>query len=532
MLTAPDVPARGSRAPGQPRLYDAARMYGAAGAFAGSNHTYLRGVRPQVLRLGDRWAPRLLDPDLGVISGPPSLGLPARAREMGVFNPGLVRAPANLCPRCKYVVSLRVDPLHQCHEKSPLLHKEQGMPRRSAANAYFKGTAIAVLDSELRTLGWTWFINAPQHQVKPEGANPSRWFVSAGAADAFEPPWGKAVYDVRLVNIAEHLFATFVCRSCPFSVAQLQLAADATPDGGLRNLRAWQSRRFTTSVTWAQGRNQALFTASRAGGPAELMVQPWLGLVASLGAPEFGTESVSCGAPAAFDGDATGEKPLKRAGFRTCGATPLGSRLHLDVITNAHAKGGFGRLELISNTSRREIQRSAVGGARLSTTSNLLRVARIVGGRRCDFYVGVGHLHRGEGSLNRVYSGDRGARRRTTPPKRPPRGGEEAAGAGVFMWGHHYTHFFYALEPKAPFRTIATSGEFCIQSVQDASDCESIQFVSSISWEAAGDGPQAGGGAILLAYGVNDCEAKVARLPVERLVDLLLPLGGPDGMYL
>ena len=131
------------------------------------------------------------------------------------------------------MVALRVDPLHQCHEASPLLKSEPGMPNGVAANAWFKGTAIAVLDAGLAVLGWTWLLNAPQHQVTYQPGK-SRWFTQAGASDVFPPPWGKAVYDVRLVNLDDRLFVTYVCRRCAFSVALLQLTAEVTPAGGLR----------------------------------------------------------------------------------------------------------------------------------------------------------------------------------------------------------------------------------------------------------------------------------------------------------
>ena len=87
------------------------------------------------------------------------------------------------------------------------------------------------------------------------------------------------------------------------------------------------------------------------------------------------------------------------------------------------------------------------------------------------------------------------------------------------MWGFHYTHFFYALEPHAPFRVVATSGEFCIESEQDKSDCESIQFVSGISKAPAEE-------TLLLSYGVNDCEAKVVKMQLGKTLDMLRPLDG------
>ena len=85
----------------------------------------------------------------------------------------------------------------------------------------------------------------------------------------------------------------------------------------------------------------------------------------------------------------------------------------------------------------------------------------------------------------------------------------------AFRWGHHYTHFFYALTPHAPFRMLSTSREFCIQSEQDPLDCESVQFVTGLALR---------GSTLLMAYGVNDCEAKIAELPVSRVRELLRPL--------
>ena len=91
------------------------------------------------------------------------------------------------------------------------------------------------------------------------------------------------------------------------------------------------------------------------------------------------------------------------------------------------------------------------------------------------------------------------------------------------MWGFQYTHFLYALEPHAPFRVIATSREFCVAAEQDTSDCESIQFVSGLAVAP-------GGSTLLLSYGVNDCEAKVSKMPLERVWRMLQPLRGLGGV--
>ena len=448
---------------------------------------------------------------------------------MGIFNPSLGAAPANLCPRCAWVAAVRVDPLHQCHEASPLLRPDPRMPKYTAANAWFKGTAIAVLDRDLKVLGWTWLLNAPQHQVS-QGPAPSRWFAAAGAADRFPPPWAKSVYDVRIISISSRLFVSYVCRKCAFSVAQLQLTAEHTASGGLTSLRAWQNRRYASTASWAQGRNQALFVAARRkGGPDELMVQPWMGMVASFGAPIFRSQPTVC----------------RKGTARICGATPPGTRLSLERVTNERDirddngedsgdTAGFGWLELLGNTSHAELSRAAVGGYRLSTTSNLVRVAADASGS-CIVHLGVGHVHRSEGELNlRMAMLDElgaGGNRTEMLRRRRARRRRRQQGLGVngsttartFMWGFQYTHFLYALEPHAPFRVIATSREFCVAAEQDASDCESIQFVSGLAVAP-------GGSTLLLSYGVNDCEAKVSKMPLERVWRMLQPLRGLGGV--
>lgn len=107
-----------------------------------------------------------LDLGLPQIAGPALLGPPASARRVAAFNPSIVPAPYGLCPRCAWVVSLRVDPLHQCDRTSPLYQPE--LTKASAANAWFKGTAIVVLDDKWEPIGeHTWLINSPLQQARP-----------------------------------------------------------------------------------------------------------------------------------------------------------------------------------------------------------------------------------------------------------------------------------------------------------------------------------------------------------------------------
>ena len=65
----------------------------------------------------------------------------------------------------------------------------------------------------------------------------------------------------------------------------------------------------------------------------------------------------------------------------------------------------------------------------------------------------------------------------------------------------------------------ATTGEFCIGSAQDASDCESAQFVSGMVVDAPGE-------KLLLTFGVNDCEAKFGTVPLRQVGRMLSALPG------
>ena len=97
-------------------------------------------------------------------SGPPSLGFPAIRRTMHAYNPSIVRFA--LCDECAYVVSFRVDAMHQCDETTPLRAK---LPH-SAAHAWFKGTAIAVYSESWTQLAITWLINSPSDQLRNKKA--------------------------------------------------------------------------------------------------------------------------------------------------------------------------------------------------------------------------------------------------------------------------------------------------------------------------------------------------------------------------
>ena len=240
------------------RRYTADRLLGAGQLFAGGpQQAFLRSLKPIVLDA----ELRSLRLEVGRVQGPAALGLPAQPRHLGTFNPSIAAAPRGLCPRCAFVVSVRVDALHQCDASSPYSRHEPGMPRVLAANAWFKGTAIAVLDERLRLLTWTWLLSSPALQVSRSPTQVRQGYhARVGAAGNFTPPWSLRAYDARLFNFdGRHVFATALepCEHSPqhrcpahgqaeFAVQLLQLTAEATASGGATALRAWLTARASS----------------------------------------------------------------------------------------------------------------------------------------------------------------------------------------------------------------------------------------------------------------------------------------------
>ena len=181
----------------------------------------------------------------------------------------------------------------------------------------------------------------------------------------------------------------------------------------------------------------------------------------------------------------------------------------------------FGRLNLLHNETG-QIPELHLEGHRVSATANLLQVAyRSKTGQRCEALLGVGHVRRREGDCtDQKKACPMFLASNTIPP---------------FRYGYQYTHFFYTMEPRPPFRLLGASNEFCLSSTQDQSDCESVQFISGMSLEPAepqwrqirheaGADYQLEAQTLLLAFGINDCEAKVARLPLSRVLESVQPL--------
>eukprot|EP00964_Phaeocystis_antarctica_P152890 scaffold120960_cov75-Phaeocystis_antarctica.AAC.1 len=211
---------------------------------------------------------------------------------------------------------------------------------------------------------------------------------------------------------------TYNCHGCSFSVSHLQITAHVTKDGGLRELRAWANHRLVplqgrpTESRWLQGRNQALFSAptspppeiaaaaasvAASALPLGLMVQPWLGLIGSLGTPRFTRSHVNCShrryasacahltsgvhrLVAVTRGPSRTDRLLHRhlmaqdPGNRGGGGD--GARRHsartTGAVVGAQTHAPYGDAALKYNHSA-QVAALDLGGPRLSTTANLLR---------------------------------------------------------------------------------------------------------------------------------------------------------------
>lgn len=326
-----------------------------------------------------------------------------RSAAVEAYNPSVARVPPSIaaqCGRCAFVAVLRVDGIHQCQS------------RPHDRRHFFRGTALAVLDAALGVVAWTWLLPCPEVQVgggvHGERWVETRWAVAAGSSGAFEPPWAKPIYDARLLNVDADdegsspstvgpgslpgsLLLTYNCKSCEgrLTWSELQLTAEGAAGGGLAHLRAWVSRSWHAvsddagagwlrpGYAWATGRNQAYF-AVRHGPRVELLVQPWLGLVASYGEHVAGRAAVRCVRATHYRGSDTlaslnGKQcsfgqtmawkeytrradrrerdertrarqgqpspPPWRAGPELCGPTALGSRLELATLAPDFAAG-------------------------------------------------------------------------------------------------------------------------------------------------------------------------------------------------
>ena len=87
------------------------------------------------------------------------------------------------------------------------------------------------------------------------------------------------------------------------------------------------------------------------------------------------------------------------------------------------------------------------------------------------------------------------------------------------MYGNTYMHYFVLFEDSPPWQIQKRSGPWCFPSTDNASKCDTIQFVMSAHLDESQE-------ELLLAYGINDCDSAIARLPLTKVL-AFVDAGGP-----
>lgn len=281
-------------------------------------------------------------------TGPPEAGYAASYIPKGVFNPSLTLAPPNLLTRARYVVAFRVSSMHRCSARAPL-YTFKGP---SMAWHWFDGARIALLDENMRILRQTWAVYIPEKSISSERRNISRFQIPYNAHDDFLPAWGRNVYDMRLFNVDDRIWATFnVAGNRWFALQQLQLNVDR-----FGHFRAWvTSRRVFPSKALA-GKNWALFSKG-----SRVFVQVHMGTIYEV---KYSVKNAQC----------------VPGSYALCGS--LRKRQSLNYLK-------FARLvpvRTVSDERTARICRLLRTNRRLSMTSHLIRLAD-------DHWLGIGHIH-------------------------------------------------------------------------------------------------------------------------------------------
>jgi len=91
--------------------------------------------------------------------------------------------------------------------------------------------------------------------------------------------------------------------------------------------------------------------------------------------------------------------------------------------------------------------------------------------------------------------------------------------------GHHYTHAFYTVSDRPPWRLRRVSNEFVFRSRSSRRrDADVIQFASGLDLippSAVDDGGGGNGGRLLVSFGINDCEGAALFLDVDAVDEIL-----------
>ena len=114
---------------------------------------------------------------------------------------------------------------------------------------------------------------------------------------------------------------------------------------------------------------------------------------------------------------------------------------------------------------------------------------------------------------------DHGPERRITHGEASVNGYREIAKT---MSYNTYLHYFLLYNATPPYAKVAQSPAFCFPAApDDAKRCDLVQFVTSLTHGETPDD-------VLLGFGVNDCEAAYATLPVDLVVAFSLGCRDPE----
>ena len=113
-------------------------------------------------------------------------------------------------------------------------------------------------------------------------------------------------------------------------------------------------------------------------------------------------------------------------------------------------------------------------------------------------YLGIGHFHR--------------------PADRAPN--------PYARFGHHYTHCFFTISDQPPYILTNLSPEFLLPpaaGTHGSQDAEMIQFLSGLE-VVDNDTSSSKEQTVIIAYGINDCEAAVTTMPWSAVASMLRPM--------
>jgi hypothetical protein len=407
------------------------------------------------------------------------------------YNPSIARLPTAMsrqlgCTEC-HVVTVRLDWANGCDSATMLTEAYKSATHHQLGRR--KGTLVMVVNSsnrqrhEWEPLSWGWL----RLDGKPSGP----LVAQTHRIDTPEAMRGAApLVDVRLFVVAGDLHAIGydATRGWVGVLGRLHLqvngAARRVP-GRPAALNAWLTastqRTLELSARECRGRSHAVFdarpTPSRR--PAQLAILSWL-------APSV----VVCGMPnEAVERDEMLSKAVERDAALQVTHRATGLAVAAAALK---ARGGCGRSAstapgTIGSDGR--LRHEPGSHCRLSLNGVLLRLAG------SGTLLGVGHLHRGF----------RASLFGKTLPQR-------------LAWGaHHYTHFFFEIAARPPHRLLAVGPEFCVsEHGTSPAACEVVQYVTGLAWTGVDD-------ELAIAYGVRDCEPRIAKLSLRSVRrDLLL----------